>query len=256
MKYILITGASSGIGHESAKLFATRGKNLILTSRRKDLLESLSTQLMNTYPIDVKVIPSDLSDPENVRRLYDSLGDYELEAVINNAGFGHYGHVSDQDITKTEERLRLDVEAVVMMSVLFVRDYRDVTGTQLINVSSAGGYIIVPNAVTYCAAKFFVSSFTEGLARELRDSGAGMRAKVFAPAATRTGFGARANDTESYDYSRAFRKSHSAEEAAGFLGRLYDSDATVGIVDRKDFSFRLCGGLFGYAGGSGNNQYA
>ena len=106
---------------------------------------------------------------------------------------------------KTAEMLRLDIAAV-----MFVRDFRDIPSRQLTNVSSAGGYIIVPNAVTHYAAKFFVSAFTEGLARELWESGACMRAKVFAPAAARTGFWERANDTGTYDYAKAFRKSHSA----------------------------------------------
>lgn len=69
-------------------------------------------------------------------------------------------------------------------ATLFVRDFSEVDGAQLINVSSCGGYVVVPNTVTYCAAKFYVSAFTEGLARELIEKGAKMRAKVFAPAAT------------------------------------------------------------------------
>ena len=90
------------------------------------------------------------------------------------------------------------------MSSLFVRDYKEAEGAQLINVSSAGGYTIVPTAVTYCAAKFYVSTFTEGLAWELKETGAKMRAKVLAPAATKTEFGMVANNASEYDYDKSF----------------------------------------------------
>ena len=70
----------------------------------------------------------------------------------------------------------MNVEALTGFSSLFVRDFKDTEGTQLINISSCGGYTIVPNAVTYCAAKFYVSAFTEGLAWELKAAHAKMQA--------------------------------------------------------------------------------
>ncbi len=85
--------------------------------------------------------------------------------------------------------IRLNVSAVTVLSTLFARDYRDRDGAQLINISSAGDIPSSPNAVVYCATKFYVSAFTEGLARELKTSGALLRAKVLAPSVNRTGFG-------------------------------------------------------------------
>ena len=82
--------------------------------------------------------------------------------------------------------IHLNIEALTIFSTLFVHDYMDIQNTQLINISSCGGYIIVPTAVTYCATKFYVSTFTEGLARELESRNAKMKVKVLAPAATRT----------------------------------------------------------------------
>ena len=73
--------------------------------------------------------------------------------------------------------LHLNIEALTILSSLFVRDYENVEGTQLINVSSGGGYTIVADAVTYCATKFYVSAFTEGLSQELKGRGAKMQAK-------------------------------------------------------------------------------
>ena len=116
--------------------------------------------------------------------------------------------MAHQDLRKIESMLHLNVEALTILSSLFVRDYKDIEGTQLINISSCGGYTIVPTAVTYCAAKFYVSTFTEGLARELEEAGAKMRAKVLAPAATKTEFGKVANNVCEYDYDRLFGTYH------------------------------------------------
>lgn len=79
--------------------------------------------------------------------------------------------------------IRLNIEALIILSSLFDHDYKDVPGTQLINISSAGGRTIVSTAVTYCATKFYVSAFTEGLALELKVQHAKMQAKVLVPAA-------------------------------------------------------------------------
>lgn len=254
-KYTLVTGASSGIGYATAKAFAKRGKNLIIAARRKSNLEKLRDDISKDDPsLDIVVKATDLSVNENVHKLYRESTEYDIETWINDAGFGNYGTVAQQNQEKIERMLRLNVEALAILSSLYVRDYRDVEGTRLINISSAGGYTIVPTAVAYCASKFFVSAFTEGLARELLDTGAAMRAKVLAPAATMTGFGNAANDTETYDYDKAFGTYHTSDQMAGFLLRLYDSDKTVGEVNRETFEFRLTDPKLPYAGGSGHNQ--
>ena len=253
--YTVITGASSGIGYETAKAFAERGSNLILIARRKDRLETLRQEILSLYPmLDIVVKVADLSVSQNVFQLYESIKSYPLQAWINNAGFGNYGNVENQDLKKISRMLHLNVEALTVFSSLFVRDFKDAEGTQLINVSSCGGYTIVPNAVTYCATKFYVSVFTEGLAWELKAADAKMQAKVLAPAATKTEFGKVANDVTEYDYNRLFGTYHTSTQMAAFLLELYDSDKTVGFVDRETFSFHLYEPQFQYAGNSRHNQ--
>ena len=112
----------------------------------------------------------------------------------------------------------------------------------------------MPTAVTYCAAKFYVSTFTEGLAWELKEAGAKMKAKVLAPAATKTEFGMVANNVSKYDYDKSFGTYHTSRQMAGFLLELYDSEKVVGLVDRENFCFRLADPLFPYAGNSSHNQ--
>ncbi len=253
--YTLITGASSGIGRATAKAFAARGKNLILIARREEQLKLLQREILEEYPqLTVVLKVADLSAVENLSQLYDELRGYEIKTWINNAGFGSYASVAAQEPKKIAAMLHLNVEALTLLSSFFVRDYHEKDGAQLINISSCGGYTIVPTAVTYCASKFYVSAFTEGLAHELKATGAKLQAKVLAPAATKTAFGKIANDVEEYDYDKLFGTYHTSEEMAQLLLKLYDSDKIVGLVDRETFEFHLQDAVFPYAGGSKHNQ--
>ncbi|AQY49812.1 short chain dehydrogenase/reductase family oxidoreductase [Listeria weihenstephanensis FSL R9-0317] len=240
MKYTVITGASSGIGYETALAFATRGKNLVIVARREEELEKLRAEVAKiNADVDVQLRVSDLTIAENVYGLYESLKDLELETWINNAGFGNFDTVGEQRLSKIESMLQLNIEALTILSSLFVRDYAEIAGTQLINISSGGGYTIVPNAVTYCATKFYVSAFTEGLSHELKANNAKMKAKVLAPAATETEFAKRARDENEFEYEGRVAKFHTAKEMAGFLLDLYDSEKVLGIVDGFTYEFEL-----------------
>ena len=246
-KYIVITGASSGIGAASAKAFARRGENLILVARRKELLEELKSEIAKFADVEVVVELCDLAKQENVLALWRNLEKFELKALINNAGFGDYGKVGEQNLEKVTQMINLNIISLVTLSTLFVKKYRE-KETKLINISSIGGHKIVPNVVTYCASKFFVSAFSEGLYHELaQDKQAKLQAKVLAPAATKTEFGMVATDKEGYDYDRSFKKYHTSEEMAEFLLRLYDSEYCVGSVDRDSFEFSLHQPKFDYA---------
>ena len=201
MKYTVVTGASSGIGYETALAFAARGKNLIVAARRKEQLEELKSEITRNYPdVDVVIRATDLSVSENAHKLYEGLQEFQIETWINNAGFGNFATVARQDLDKISAMLHLNIEALTILSSLYVRDYSNVEGTQLINVSSGGGYTIVGNAITYCATKFYVSAFTEGLSHELNSQGALMQAKVLAPAATETEFAKRSFDISEFEY--------------------------------------------------------
>ncbi|WP_314067578.1 SDR family NAD(P)-dependent oxidoreductase [uncultured Vagococcus sp.] len=247
--YTVITGASSGIGYATALAFADRQQPLILIARREERLHLLKEEIHETQPeLEVILKVCDLSNTENCLALYQELATYSLNTWINNAGFGHYDLMAQQPLDKILNMLQLNVEALTLFSTLFVRDYQDVPGAQLINVSSSGGYTIVPNAVTYCATKFFVSSLTEGIALELKRLGAPLTAKVLAPSATETEFANVANDTDNYDYQKGFGHYHTSQEMAEFLMALYDSSAVVGRVNRDNFELELTGPLLHYVG--------
>ncbi len=159
--YVCITGASSGIGLETAKAFASLENNLILVARRQERLEKLKEELLLSFPkLDIVVKSVDLSISENAFKLYQELKSYQILTWINNAGFGNYDSVDHQNLDKITKMLHLNIESLTILSSLYVKDYKNVEGTQLINLSSRGGYMLVKNAVTYCASKFYVSAFT------------------------------------------------------------------------------------------------
>ncbi|MFX0563840.1 SDR family NAD(P)-dependent oxidoreductase [Bacillus pumilus] len=251
MSYTVITGASSGIGYEAALAFAARGKNLILAARRLEKLQELKKEILDQYPeIKVNIQSVDLTDMEQVYSFYESLAEYELDTFINNAGFGHFGSIGEQDVSKIGDMLHLNIEALTILSTLFVRDYEQVEGAQLINISSRAGYTVVGNAVTYSATKFYVSAFTEGLALELKEKGANLQAKVLAPSATESEFAKRSLDVDQFEYKGNIKKYHTSKEMAGCLLELYDHEKTVGIVDGKTFDFELKDPIFSHAGPS------
>lgn len=240
MKYTVITGASSGIGYESALAFAAKGKNLIIVARRVEKLEELQAEIKKSYPtVDVVVVESDLSVTQQAYTLYNSLKNYEIETWINNAGLGAGSMIVDQDLEKVETMLKVNIEALTILSTLYVKDYADVEGSQLINVSSGLGYAIAVGSVAYSASKYYVSAFTEGLAKELELKGAKLKAKVLAPAITETNFIKISTGIEDYDYQSNIPKYHTAQQMAGFMVELYDSNEVVGIVDTNyDFNLR------------------
>ncbi|WP_338554306.1 SDR family NAD(P)-dependent oxidoreductase [Paenibacillus sp. KS-LC4] len=234
MKYTVITGASSGIGYETALAFAARGKNVILVARRLEKLEELKSTIQGLNPsVDVIVRTSDLSDTEQAYTLYNHLKEHQIETWINNAGLGESAFVADHHLGKVQTMLRLNIEALTILSTLYVRDYADVEGAQLINVSSALGYVIAVGSVAYSASKYYVSAFTEGLAKELELKGAKLKAKVLAPAITETEFLNKSLDTEAFDFKANMSNYHTAKEMAGFMVNLYDNDEVVGMVDHN-----------------------
>jgi short-subunit dehydrogenase len=239
-KYTVVTGASSGIGYETALAFAEKGKDLILVARREDKLLSLKDKILDRHSeLDIIVKKSDLSDQKQVYNLYNSLHNYNIETWINNAGVGGVGHLSTANLQSLERLVDVNVKATAILSTLYAKDYANVQGAQLINVSSALGYVIALGDVAYSASKFFVSALTEGLAIELKDSS--LKAKVLAPALTTTDFIKAFTDKATTNSKNL--QLHSPQEVASYLVALYESDKTVGIVN-GDNEFVLSDAIF------------
>ena len=249
-RYTVITGASSGIGAATAKLFAEKGKNLILVARRLERLEQLREEILTHEPaVDIKIKVVDLSETGQVYKLYEDLKEVNIETWINNAGFGDFSTIAEQSLATIESMLAVNISALTLLSTLYVKGYQDVEGAQLINVSSGAGYNLYPNCVTYTVSKFFVSSFTENLAHELRNAGAKLAVKLVVPEATETEFiQVASKKDEEANFSQLFDKYHTAGELAEHIWTLYKSQHIVGQVDDLTYVFHLHDGQFPYKG--------
>ena len=123
-KYTLITGASAGIGYAAAIAFSARHKNLILVARREANLKKIKAEIQKQEPaLDIIIKICDLSEPKNVYKLYHELKPYSIETLINSAGLGDYSSVANESPDKITAMLRLNIEALTMLSTYFVKDY-------------------------------------------------------------------------------------------------------------------------------------
>lgn len=243
MSYVLITGASSGIGKALANKFASEGHDIIITARRINVLEAMKTDIEAEHNVDVVTIESDLSVEENAYKLYEQIKAYDVLTMINNAGFGNMNNVADVDISRMVGMINLNVTVLTILSTLFTKDNQD-KEAQLINVASVGGYMTMAGGATYVATKFFVSAFTESLALELRLAGSPMQAKVLAPGPVSTEFLEVANtDAKNALDESAFGKLHTPKEMADFTYQLYQSTDVVGIVDMATMTFTTKGAI-------------
>jgi short-subunit dehydrogenase len=162
----LVTGASSGIGEQFARQLSDRGHELILVARRSDRLERLAGELRG----NAHVVPCDLAaEADSLAGRVAELG-LEVDLLVNNAGFGTYGHFVDLDPRREAEEVRVNCEAVVILTHAFLPAMvkRDRGG--VIVVASTAGMQPIPYEATYSASKAFALTFTEALHEELRGS--------------------------------------------------------------------------------------
>ena len=169
----LITGASSGLGREMARLLAARGYELILCARREERLRELAAEL----PVPCRIIAADVSDEQECRLLYEAVQSEELEVVINNAGFGLFGEFVTADLD--EELRMIDTN---------VRDFVQRGRGYILNVSSSAGFLPGPLMATYYATKNYVLRLTEALREELRRAGSPVRVCALCPGPVDTEF--------------------------------------------------------------------
>ena len=185
----LVTGASSGIGSEIARLLAERGYALVLVARRKDRLTALADELAEQYGVRAETIAADLSKPTPRGRIpgqIEQLG-LEVEVLINNAGFATGGepfHKADPE--RELEQVRVDVEAVVALTSAFLPAMVERGRGAILNVASTAAMQPIPYSAGYSAAKAYVLTFSEAIHQEVR--GRGVTVTALAPGPVDTDF--------------------------------------------------------------------
>jgi len=187
-RYALITGASSGIGYELAKLFAEDGYNLITVARSGDELQQQATEFSQKYGVDVIPMAKDLFQPQAAFELYDEVKAKGLtvDALVNDAGQGQFGLFVEQDIHRLLDIIQLNVKSLTVLTHLFLKDMVARNEGKILQLASIASQLPGPWQAVYHATKAYVLSFTEALISELKDSAVTLTA--LQPGATDTDF--------------------------------------------------------------------
>lgn len=201
-KTVLITGASGGIGHELAKLFAKDGHNLVLVARTASKLAQVCDELQRQFSISAKPITLDLGTPSAPQLLFDQLQreGIAIDILVNNAGYAKYGEFANIPLEESLGQIQLNIATLTALTKLFVPPMVQRHSGKVMNVASTAGFQPGPLMAVYYATKAYVISFSEALANELK--GSGVTVTCFCPGATDTGFQHRAENAE----SRLFKK--------------------------------------------------
>lgn len=184
----IVTGASSGIGAQCARLLAARGYDVVVVARRIERLEALAKEIEAAHGVRATPIQLDIAAPGAAQSLFAKTAGAGMvvEVLVNNAGFGTQGFFPDIPWEKTAEQLQLNVVSLTELSQRFTAAMRARGGGYVLNVASIGAYMPVPGYATYAAGKAYVRNFSEALAHELRDSG--VRVCCLCPGPTETEF--------------------------------------------------------------------
>jgi short-subunit dehydrogenase len=230
----LITGASSGIGLELARLFARDGYDLVLVARRREKLEALGADLGQHHGIRFRAIAADLADPTAPAELMRQLAaaSVSVDVLVNNAGFGELGAFVKTDLDTAGRMIEVNVTALTALTRLFLPGMLTRRRGRILNVASTAGFAPGPLMAVYYATKAYVISLSEALGEELR--GTGVSVTVLCPGPTLTEF----QEVAHMQSTRLFRlpgvvMSAESVARAGYAGLMHGKRMVVpGFLNR------------------------
>jgi short-subunit dehydrogenase len=189
----LITGASSGIGYEIAKLFAADKTDLLIVARNEKKLLEIKNEFEDQFKIDVFTVTADLSSNEGIQTVYDAVNTNKLivSYLVNNAGFGDYGAFIDRRMEKYKEMIQLNIVSLTELSYHFGKEMVKRGKGRILNVASMAGLQPDPNFAVYGATKAYVISISEAIHKEFENTGVSVT--VLSPGATASNFMERAD---------------------------------------------------------------
>lgn len=167
-KWALVTGGSSGIGREFVLELCRRGLNVIAVGRDTKRLEELVRQVKDVSGSTVLTYAVDLSLSERVKTFIQDVSKYEVDLLINNAGFGLYGEFIQLEQEEIEKMIEVNVKALTLLSHTFAKKMVERRLGGIINVASVAGHIPLPYFNAYAATKAYVYNFSIALWAELR----------------------------------------------------------------------------------------
>jgi len=230
-KTALITGASSGIGKETAFVYAKNGYHLILVARRLENLKTIKKNIEDAHKVTVTIFDMDLAKLKSAEELYKKVTDAKLtvDVLINNAGFGIYKKFADSDIEKEEQMLLLNMVTLTKLTKLFIPNMIKKNSGNIVNIASAAAFQPIPTLATYAASKAFVMSFSEAIAFELKDNN--VIVTVICPGATKSEFGVTAGYSED---SEVFKGIPTSQDLALFIYKSMKKGKTNAIHGFKN----------------------
>jgi len=186
-KVVLITGASSGIGKQTAIEFAKLGSNIILVARKKDKLEQVENQLKQ-FHVTTLVCTCDISKKDQVQSMSKIVLEKfnSIDILVNNAGFAIYGSVSELSINEIESQMETNYFGTIYCIKFFLPSMLKKKSGHIVNVASVAASFGLPGIASYCASKFAMLGFSEGLKHELSGTGVGLT--VVSPIMVKTEF--------------------------------------------------------------------
>ena len=229
MKTALITGASSGIGAELARLHAGKGGNLVLVARNEMRLQSLKKELETQHGIKVTILVVDLSVPGSAQSVFEQTeaAGIQVDLLINNAGFGGYGKFHQRELAREEAMMQLNMNTLTSLTHLYVQGMVSRGHGAILNVASTAGFIPGPMQAVYFATKSYVLSFSQAISEELKRSGVTVTA--LCPGPVNTEFVAQ-GDLEGV---KAFEKTASPESVARCGYRAMEQGKLIAINDKS-----------------------
>lgn len=185
--YAVVTGATSGIGLEFARLFAGDGIGVVVAARGKAELDVLAKELADSYSVDVHVVACDLSTIEGAEKLYRYTRENKLSVryVINNAGVGDYGEFIKTSWYKEQAMIGLNVVSLTYLTKMFATEFAASEGGHIVNVASTAAFQPGPLMAVFYATKSYVLHFSEGIASELKKKGVFVTALCPGPTASK-----------------------------------------------------------------------
>lgn len=195
--YALITGATSGIGYELAKLFAQDGYNLVIVARGEEGLQQTALELQSRYGIHVETISKDLFLPANAFEVYGEVKkrNIQIDILVNDAGQGDYGEFVESDLQKQLDIIHLNISSLVVLTRLFLEEMVERREGKILNLASIASKMPGPWQAVYHGTKAFVHSFTEAIRVEVKDAGVVVTSLL--PGVTDTDFFNKANMQQS-----------------------------------------------------------
>lgn len=233
MQTALVTGASSGIGYEIAKIHASRGGHLVITARNESKLNALKFELEAKYTISVHIIVKDLSLNNAALEIYNELktNNIQINYLINNAGYGLYGSFQSTDWELESKMIQLNIVALTQLTKLFLPTMIENKFGKILNVASTAAFVPGPMMAVYCATKPYVLNFSEAINNEVNKYGISVTA--LCPGATATGFSKAANADKSALFTKTKLASSNDVALYGYEAMLKGKQVAIhGFVNK------------------------